>query len=150
MAAALSIALAKGYLMHTVQGRYSPTEVLLKLESTLGSILEAGVVRTTVAYAVIDTRQGIVRYARTGAYPKLVVAGGAPRQTQFEREVPMPDGHQFRIHEGEATLASGDSIVLYTDGIARRIAQRSSMLQEDWVHRLAQEGNRFLVSFLFF
>jgi MFS family permease len=135
LAAALSIALAKGYLMHTARGVHSPTEVILRLESTLGSILEAGVNRTTLAYAVIDARRRTLRYARTGAYPRIIVTRGGGPSTLYEREVPTANREQS-VHEGSLDLKIGDSIFFYTDGIARRIAARSRLPQEEWLNQL--------------
>ena len=54
LASALMIALAKGFLMFTATRPYSPAEIILKLEATLGSLLEGSIVTTTLAYAVVD------------------------------------------------------------------------------------------------
>lgn len=139
-ASALSLALAKGYLMHTTQGPYSPTEVIQRLETTLGRLIESGVVRATIAYAVIDPAKSTIRYARTGTYPKVIVAGRDRSSPQLEREVAAPyEGHPHSIHEGSAHLSAGDSIVLYTDGVANRIARRTAAAEEDWVWKVAQD-----------
>ncbi len=136
LASALTIALAKGYLMHTARGKFTPTQVVQRLEATLGSILDAGVARTTVAYAVVDMRQGLLSYARTGTYPKVVVAPSEGSAILSERQF---ETRAVPIWEGETRLEEGDSIVLYTDGIARRIASRSATLQHDWIVGLAKE-----------
>jgi serine phosphatase RsbU (regulator of sigma subunit) len=39
-------------------------------------------------------------------------------------------------------LKIGDSIFFYTDGIARRIAARSQLPQEDWLRRLHVEAHQ--------
>jgi hypothetical protein len=139
LAAALTIALAKGYLMHTARGTYSPTEVILKLEETLGSILDAGVNRTTVAYAVVDPRRRTLRYARTGTYPRIVVTSTGS-SSLHEREIPVGEGRNA-VREGSIDLKIGDRIFFYTDGIARRIAARSTLPQEDWIRRFGQEAH---------
>jgi hypothetical protein len=140
LASALTIALAKGYLMHAARRTTSPTEVIQRLEATLGSVLEGNTVRTTVAYAVIDVRRGTLSYARTGAYPKVIVAGFDGDLSQSERQVTAAIGNRVSpIWEGHANLSEGDGIIFYTDGIARRLADRTSMLQEDWVRQLALE-----------
>ena len=140
LASALTIALAKGYLMHTVRRHFSPTQVVQRLEATLGGILEAGVARTTVAYAVVDMRNGLLSYARTGTYPKVVVAPSEGSAILSERELETHGVNRtVPIWEGETRLEEGDSIVLYTDGIARRIASRSATLQQDWIVSLAKE-----------
>lgn len=115
--AALSIALAKGFLMHTVRGNLSPREVLQRLDTTLGKLLEgAGAGTTHVAYAVIDTAEGTIRYARTGDYPRVVI----PNALSSEQRVELP-GARSAIYEGSAKLRTGDTVLLFTDGIARRV-----------------------------
>ena len=130
LASALSIALAKGYLMHASRRGDSPAKLIERLETTLGSILEAGVVRTSVAYAVVDVHRGVIDYARTGAYPKVVV-------TSADGLVPRNERELSSLREGSALIGAGDSVVFYTDGVARRIDARSSSLQEDWIQNLA-------------
>jgi hypothetical protein len=116
--AALSIALAKGFLMHTVRRNLTPREVIQRLESTLGPLLEgAGAgAATHVAYAVIDTAAGIIRYARTGDYPRVVVGSTLSSEQKFE----IP-GSGTTLYEGHANLRTGDTVLLFTDGIARRV-----------------------------
>jgi hypothetical protein len=115
---ALNIALAKGFLMHTVRRNLSPREVIQRLELTLGPLLEsAGAGASThVAYAVIDTSAATIRYARTGDYPRVIVTGSLTAEQKFE----IP-GTGTAICEGAATLRAGDTVLMFTDGIARRV-----------------------------
>jgi hypothetical protein len=116
--AALTIALAKGFLMHTVRRNLSPGEVIQRLESTLGPLLEGSgaVVATHVAYAVLDTAAGTIRYARTGEYPRVLVGG----ELVAEHSTKMADTGTT-LYEGNATLRTGQTVLLFTDGIARRV-----------------------------
>src|SRR5262249_55539398 len=66
LGSAMAIALAKGYLMHTVRLDLTPVEVLRRLRATLGSVLLGENAPMTVLYAVIDGRTGSLRYARAG------------------------------------------------------------------------------------
>ncbi len=129
MASALTIALAKGYLMHVTRGPYSPTQVITKLEATLGSILDTGVARTTVAYAVIDPNAGTLSYARTGTYPRIAFAPADSSCALTEQEAGAS------IWEGSTPLSAGDSILFYTDGIARSIAAATSGDHEEWIRQ---------------
>jgi hypothetical protein len=113
--AALNIALAKGFLMHTVRRNLSPREIIQRLESTVGKLLDTSGAATHVAYAVIDTVAGTLDYARTGEYPR-VVAGALTSEQKFE--VP---GAAAILYEGNAKLGDGDTVLLFTDGIARRV-----------------------------
>jgi MFS family permease len=137
LASALSIALAKGFLMHVAQGSSSPKEVIVKLEKALGAVLD-GVVRATVAYAVVDLSRGVVEYARTGTYPKIVIASRG-KGVQSEREIPRVAPNDLPVWEGYGEFGEGDGLVLYTDGVARRISNRSTLLGDDWIQRLASE-----------
>jgi predicted membrane protein len=120
--AALSIALAKGFLMHTVRRNLSPREVIQRMELALGPLLEgAGAgAETHVAYAVLDAAAGTIRYARTGDYPRVVVMGAL----SGEQKVELP-GRGSVIYEGGANLRTGDTVLLFTDGIARRVRTTS-------------------------
>jgi sigma-B regulation protein RsbU (phosphoserine phosphatase) len=125
LAAALTIALAKGYLMQCVERFREPVEILTRLESMLSSIFTSGPDAsrsslTDFAFASIDTIAGEIRYARTGAYPKIVVVS-ASTVVASERLVPV-SGRQSPISEGRARLVAGDHVILFTDGIGRRLA----------------------------
>jgi serine phosphatase RsbU (regulator of sigma subunit) len=125
LAAALTIALAKGYLMQCVERFREPVEILTRLESMLSSIFtsDPDVSRSSLtdfAFASIDTVAGEIRYARTGTYPKVVVVSGTSVVTS-ERLVAVT-GRQSPISEGRARLVAGDHVILFTDGIGRRLA----------------------------
>ena len=134
--AALSIALAKGFLMHTVRRNLSPGEVIQRLESTLGRLLEgAGTEAAThVAYAVIDTAAGTVRYARTGDYPRVVVASAL----SGEQRVELP-GSGTVLYEGTVNLRTGDTVLLFTDGIARRVRTTGPAAADNILKALAKK-----------
>ena len=131
--AALSIALAKGFLMHTVRGNLSPREVIQRLESTLGRLLEgAGAGTTHVAYAIIDTVEGSIRYARTGDYPRVVLPTALTKEQRVETA-------GRAIFEGAARLRGGDTVLLFTDGIARRARTTGIGAAENILKALAKK-----------
>ncbi|MDR3699963.1 MAG: SpoIIE family protein phosphatase [Candidatus Sulfopaludibacter sp.] len=132
--AALSIALAKGFLMHTVSRNLSPREVIQRLESTLGRLLEGAGAATHFAYAVIDTAAGTVRYARTGDYPRVVVASAL----SSEQRVELP-GSGTVLYEGSVNLRTGDSVLLFTDGIARRVRTTGPAAADNILKALAKK-----------
>ena len=124
LAAALTIALAKGYLMHCVERYREPVEILSHLENALASIFAAGGASATgitdFAFASVDPVAGEIRYARTGVYPKVVVVSEIAA-TATERMAPVR-GRSSPLVEGRARLEPGDHVVLFTDGIGRRLA----------------------------
>lgn len=138
LASALAIALAKGYLMHAARPDRSPVEVVERLQATLGTVLSARETKANLVYAVIDSQAGTLAYARTGSYPRILVShaeGGA----QLESESVTGNGVDA-IHSGAARLDHGSSIVIFTDGLARRLSRHSPLSEEEWVHRLAERG----------
>jgi serine/threonine-protein kinase RsbW len=92
---------------------------------------------TTVAYAHLDVATGGLRYACAGHPPPILLAPGvAPRLLWDGRSVPLdsvaiggPRG------EGEAQLAPGGTLLLYTDGLVER---RSQPLDVGLEHLLGQ------------
>lgn len=144
LAAALSIALAKGFLMHCVQRCLSPTEVVVRLETALGAILESAAGKASLAYAVIDTETGNVEYGRTGVYPRVLTVAwveesGKLETTQSERMI-AARGRAEPLTEGRATLKAGDHVFFYTDGIARQFERRRKGTQEAWLCDIAADS----------
>ena len=129
LASALSIAFAKGFLMPKILGDTqaddSPTEVIRGLQSRLAALLDEDSA-VGLAYVVVDAADGRLRYARTGAYP-VVAVGKASQfdglQTVEETELKFSVRGQADKHvtviEGSRQLDEGDSVVIYTDGLAK-------------------------------
>jgi MFS family permease len=122
LAAALTIALAKGYLMHAAERYFEPVEILSRMEMALGAFLDTGLGSEIAdcAFAAIDVQGGEVRYARTGAYPRVLVAS-TTGASATERMVPVK-GRSKPIAEGRASFAPGDHVLLFTDGLGRRLS----------------------------
>lgn len=137
---ALTIALAKGFLMHTVRRNLSPYEVIVRLEAALGMYLEGAVATTHVAYAILDNNLGQVRYARTGEYPKVLVSS-----LTKERRIQMP-GSDKDAYEGSADLRGGDTVLLFTDGIARRTRISGSRAADDILRVLSRKRREHQLS----
>jgi Stage II sporulation protein E (SpoIIE) len=119
LAGALSIPLAKGFLMHAVRVGLSPTQILVRLESTLGSLFTGSSGTTNLAYAVLDAESGEVQYARTGDSPRILAAGPDGHGTLPQRELAVSiQGRSTPIIEGSWKLQAGSTIFLFTDGLA--------------------------------
>jgi sigma-B regulation protein RsbU (phosphoserine phosphatase) len=135
LGSALSIAFAKGFLLPKIMpgGRSergaddSPTEVVRGLQDRLLSLLadEAGV---GLAYAVIDPADGTLRYARVGSHPVVIVAGeegASPASQPEERTIKFKStrgkagSSDIVVTEGRLSVKEGESVIFYTDGIAK-------------------------------
>ncbi|MBO0720168.1 MAG: SpoIIE family protein phosphatase [Blastocatellia bacterium] len=138
LGSALSMAFAKGFLTPwLIGGRRSddsPAEILRALQERMMARmaeLDAGV---GLAYAVIDAADGTVRYARTANYP-VVLAGSAPALKQPEENA------GGGLIEGSFALRPGESVVLYTDGIAKTWADSSTSPATEFTRVLDHSRN---------
>lgn len=130
LGSALSIAFAKGFLMPKILGNTheaddSPTEVIRGLQSRLTTLLDEESA-LGLAYVVIDAGDGRLRYARTGAYPLVMTATKnktngllKPEETEIKFSVLGDSDKHFTVTEGSYNLGDGDSVVVYTDGLAK-------------------------------
>lgn len=125
LGSALSIAFAKGFLMPKILGKSdaddSPTEILRGLQSRLAELLDEESA-VGLAYLVIDAGDGRLRYARTGTFPAVMVTKAdellKPEETEIRFTVRGTD-KKFTVTEGSHDLASGEGVVIYTDGLAK-------------------------------
>lgn len=137
LGSALSIAFAKGFLMPKILKNKqvssdrddSPTEIIRGLQDRLTSLLDedSGL---SLVYAVFDANDGQLRYARTGTHPVVMVSkhnNASAFRKPDEREINFASTHhnvakpnaQVKIVEGVTTIEEGDSVVLFTDGLAK-------------------------------
>ncbi len=119
LGAAMTIALAKGYLLYATRLDHSPAEILRRLRDLLGVTFRGDASEVSMLYAIVDARARIVRYARTGVSPRMLINGN-------EAAEETAGGHSaeksFRL--GAATLAPNDALVFYSDGFEGQIAAR--------------------------
>jgi hypothetical protein len=134
LGSAMTIALAKGFLMYTARMDLPPVEILRRLRAALASVLRGEDAHMAVLYAVIDSRNGSVRYARAGDWPRLAVNGKS-----LAEEIVADRGDGFTIRHGAAMLATLDTIFFYTDGWAAQIAERTRKGPEDFLVRTARK-----------
>jgi serine phosphatase RsbU (regulator of sigma subunit) len=151
LASALSIAFAKGFLMPkivgTTRGDDSPVEIVRSLKSKLQRTLESDE-NMGFVYAVVDSSDNTVRYARTGSYPRLVI--GAPgdsavstpaeSETRFEVHEKGKTTGTFTVHSGMRELADGESLLFFTDGIAAAINEEKDSVEQSLWRSISAEG----------
>jgi serine phosphatase RsbU (regulator of sigma subunit) len=134
LGSALSIAFAKGFLMPKVMGGKrsddSPGDILHALQDRLMARLEEREAGIGIAYAVIDAADGTVRYARTADYP-AILAGKSyalvrPEEKELRSVSNLRPEWDARLIEGSLSLRPGESVILFTNGIARAWADDGS------------------------
>ncbi|HEY8461970.1 MAG TPA: SpoIIE family protein phosphatase [Blastocatellia bacterium] len=129
LGSALSVAFAKGFLTPRILGNSqsdnSPAEIMRGLQDRLTAMLddEAGI---GLAYAVIDADDGMLRYARVGTHPVILVANekspgqlSPPEEREIKFKSKKRDGVDISVIEGSHNLSEGDSVAMLTDGIIK-------------------------------
>jgi serine phosphatase RsbU (regulator of sigma subunit) len=134
LGSALSIAFAKGFLMPKLMGGKrsddSPSEILHALQDRLMIRIAEKEASVGIAYAVIDAADGTVRYARTADYPSILVGKSSALVRPEEKELRfvsnLSSESNVRLIEGSFSLQPGESVILFTGGIARTWADNGS------------------------
>jgi len=128
LASALSIAFAKGYILPKIKGSHraddSPLEIIRGLQSQLRKTVPDNN-NFGVVYAVIDSSDGTLRYARTGTYPGIWVTkeGRTGPITEAESQTNFSGAGDsgFSVTSAMHDLAPGDSVMFFTDGLAAHV-----------------------------
>jgi len=134
LASALTIALAKGFLLVEVAREESPTRILLALDEILGQNLRRTSGDTMIACGIVEPRRRALRLARLGEYPRFHVLGAGGSLTEV---VPQPGAGSGRVGETEVFLSPGDLLFAYTDGLPRRLERQRSGSPEEMLRRAA-------------
>jgi sigma-B regulation protein RsbU (phosphoserine phosphatase) len=127
LATALTIALAKGYLMHKAQCNATPLETLRGLEATLGEQLK-GISAEGLCYFVLDAVEGTVRYARYGDTPSMLLIGGGELSHETQHQ-----GSVAPLWEGSAQLAGDSRLIIYTNGLSRLVGEPDRPATNRWL-----------------
>ncbi len=97
----------------------SPVAALTALDRFATSIASRPL--ATVAYAVLDPATGVLRYALAGHPPPLLIrADGSANYLEGGRSPLLGVPPVSPRAEAEVTLAPGDVLVVYTDGLVER------------------------------
>ena len=132
---------------------HSPARVLSALDTFAGQV--PGAVCSTVFCAVVDPSSGRVHYSSAGHVPALLADGEVPpRLLEAARGLPLAVDPGRRRPEAELELASGSTLLLYTDGLVERrtevlddgiaravdvLGRRSGLPPEELVQALTRE-----------
>jgi len=150
LGAALSIAFAKGFILPKVKGSRnnddSPAEIIRGLQDRMMALAFEGE-GVGFLFAVIDPGDGTLRYARTGSYPSLLVSRQAmsdklisPQESILKFKSILGQSKDVVVTEGSIRIELGESVVFFTDGIARNWAYKNRSPELEFSKVLA--GNR--------
>lgn len=146
--AALYMAELKGLLLSLSQIYDSPKRLLTEVNSILSNHLDSRSF-ITMTYAVVDLELGSLTYARAGHTPLIHLSGSGGR---WQARSHAPEGmvlglrldswgsrfEEF-LEEQRLPLRTGDSIILYTDGITEAMNGAQDLFGEERFSRLLEE-----------
>jgi serine phosphatase RsbU (regulator of sigma subunit) len=116
----------------------SPAQVLSALDTFAGSV--TGAFCSTVLCAVVDPASGRLRYSSAGHVPAVLADGtGVPRLLEDAGGLPLAVDPGRMRPEAELELASGSTLLLYTDGLVER---RTELLDDGIVRAVEVLGRR--------
>lgn len=128
LASALTIGLAKGFLLYAARRDWPAAEALRRFAPLLQQATHLAIERLGIAYVIIDPVARTVNAARLGAYPRLFRVGATPGEVSIFEVVGAA-----RLSEARLTLAPGESLLIFTDGIVKRILAKRKQSIEQWV-----------------
>jgi hypothetical protein len=97
----------------------SPVEALTALDRFASHLDERPL--ATVAYAVLNVRTGVLRYALAGHPPPLLIRAGGTTELLEDGRSPLLGVKPTEARaEARTTMAPGDTLVVYTDGLIER------------------------------
>ncbi|MBI5085956.1 MAG: SpoIIE family protein phosphatase [Acidobacteria bacterium] len=133
LAAALTIGLAKGFLMYEASMGSSIQATMAGLEETLGENLRRESGETSLALFTVDGVGGVLQMARLGAYPRLLVLS---RDGGVTEVAPKPHRAGQPLETVRAVLQPGDSVLIYTDGLPRLLTLLEEGTPQDLLRRI--------------
>jgi len=120
--AAFFMAVARTLLRAVAQFSDRPGHCLAQLNDLLAADNEE-LMFVTLFYAIVDTRDGSVTYANAGHNPPcLLRADGGVEPVPTTGGIALAVAENMAFREGTLTLAPGDGLFLYTDGITEACA----------------------------
>jgi anti-anti-sigma factor len=121
-----------GYLLEG----HDPVQALERLDRFAGRV--PGAAGSTVACLVLDPAAGELVWARAGHPPPLLTGPGGVRLLEDATGTVLAVRGRPPFTAGRATVAPGDSIVLYTDGLV----ERRDEIIDDGLDRLGASAAR--------
>ena len=134
--AALYMAELKGLMLALSQTQRSPRQLLIDVNRRLAAHLDNRSF-ITMTYAVVDLEHRTLTSARAGHPPLIVAANGASEVVMSSGMVlglRLPGaGGRFEevLEEHTRSIAPGDVIVLYTDGITEAMDREGELFGDD-------------------
>jgi sigma-B regulation protein RsbU (phosphoserine phosphatase) len=116
----------------------APAEVLRRLDREYP--IERFDKFCTVAYALLDLRSGHLRYAVAGHPPPLLQRGDGSIEALRAGGPLIGMGTGLPFDDGEARLAPGDRLVLYSDGVTDHVGRTGALFGDERLRAAVARG----------
>ena len=131
MPAALMMAVGRSFLRSYARLGGTPSQVLGRLNDELSSDNDTSMF-VTMFLAVVDLRSGHVRYASAGHNrPFVLRRDGRAEQLPRIRGIALGARGGMEFVEAELSLADGDALFLYTDGVSEAMNAADEVFTEE-------------------
>lgn len=95
----------------------------------------------TAAYGVFDPASGRIRFATAGHLPPIVIADGRAEPVDLTPAAPLGAFTYSTYKERELTLAEGQLLMLYTDGLVERRGEPLTTGIDQLLHAISGVGS---------
>ena len=133
--AALFTMVSRALLKAAARNHDSPAACLYEVNQLVSQDNEACMF-VTLFYAVLDLRDGRLRYCNGGHNPPRLVCQGEVREVPSSDDIALGIFMEHEFHEKELALGVGDSLFLYTDGITEACNAADEEFGEERLDRL--------------
>ena len=131
LARSLSTDRARGGILETSDGSLrNPTEILTRLNRQY-QILHEGEQFVTLIYGILDLTLMKVRYVSAGHPHPLLISDGKIRTLEGPINPPIGVLQSLRYEKSVVQLSTGDSLLLYTDGVTEPRSPSGAMFGEE-------------------
>lgn len=114
--AALFTMVSRALLKAAARNHESPAECLYEVNQLVSQDNDACMF-VTLFYAVLDLRDGHLRYSNGGHNPPRLICQGEVQEVPSSNDIALGIFMEHEFHDNELVLCVGDALFLYTDGI---------------------------------
>ena len=114
--AALFTMVSRALLKAAARNHESPADCLYEVNQLVSQDNDACMF-VTLFYAVLDLRDGHLRYCNGGHNPPRLICRGEVQEVPSSGDIALGIFMEHEFHDNELTLSVGDALFLYTDGI---------------------------------
>jgi sigma-B regulation protein RsbU (phosphoserine phosphatase) len=93
----------------------------------------------TMAYAVLDTRTGVLQYTSAGHMPPILMRAGQKPEKVIGSNLPIGVVEDVEFEEQDVPLEPGDRLFFYSDGITEAANTDKQMLQTEGLIELIEK-----------